>query len=94
MNRFADTLKNSARCFAYTLLMAFRVDDIGYVASGFKNRKKVGLLIKIQPLQSGYPAIYLSDRRCTIGSQLYLPRLMEPLAPLLSFSYATPAAAR
>ena len=34
-------------------------------------------LIKIQPLQSGYPAIYLSDRRCTIGSQLYLPRLVD-----------------
>src|SRR5207237_8603820 len=30
-------------------------------------------LIKIQPLQSGYPTIYLSDRRCTIGTQLYLP---------------------
>ena len=34
-------------------------------------------LIKIQPLQSGYPAIYLSDRRCTVGSQLYLPRLVD-----------------
>ncbi len=34
-------------------------------------------LICIQPLQSGYPAIYVSDRRCTIGSQLYLPRLLE-----------------
>ena len=34
-------------------------------------------LIKIQPLQSGYPAIYLSDRRCTIGAQLYLPRLVD-----------------
>ncbi len=34
-------------------------------------------LIKIQPLQAGYPAIYLSDRRCTIGAQLYLPRLID-----------------
>ncbi|QOY88176.1 phage tail protein [Paludibaculum fermentans] len=34
-------------------------------------------LIRIQPLQSGYPAIYVSDRRCTIGSQLYLPRLVD-----------------
>ena len=34
-------------------------------------------LIKIQPLQAGYPAIYLSDRRCTIGAQLYLPRLVD-----------------
>ena len=33
-------------------------------------------LIKIQPLQAGYPAIYLSDRRCTVGAQLYLPRLV------------------
>ena len=33
--------------------------------------------IKIQPLQAGYPAIYLSDRRCTIGAQLYLPRLID-----------------
>jgi hypothetical protein len=34
-------------------------------------------LIKIQPLQSGHPAIYLSDRRCTVGAQLYLPRLLD-----------------
>jgi hypothetical protein len=34
-------------------------------------------LIKIQPLQAGYPAIYLSDRRCTVGGQLYLPRLVD-----------------
>ena len=34
-------------------------------------------LIKIQPLQAGYPAIYLSDRRCTIGGQLYQARLID-----------------
>ena len=34
-------------------------------------------LIKIKPLEAGYPAIYLSDRRCTVGSQLYQPRLLE-----------------
>ncbi len=34
-------------------------------------------LVKIQPLQSGYPAIYVSDRRCTIGTQLYQARLVE-----------------
>ena len=34
-------------------------------------------LVKIVPLQSGYPAIFLSDRRCTIGSQLYQARLLE-----------------
>lgn len=34
-------------------------------------------LIKVQPLQSGYPAIYLSDRRCTVGGQLFVPRLVD-----------------
>ena len=34
-------------------------------------------LIKIQPLQAGYPAIYLSDRRCTVGGQLYQARLID-----------------
>ncbi len=33
-------------------------------------------LLKIQPLQIGYPAIYLSDRRCTVGAQLYQARLV------------------
>src|SRR5581483_4816538 len=34
-------------------------------------------LVKIQPRQPGYPAIYVSDRRCTIGVQLYQARLLE-----------------
>jgi hypothetical protein len=34
-------------------------------------------LVRIQPLQSGYPAIYVSDRRCTVGGQLYQARLLE-----------------
>jgi len=34
-------------------------------------------LIKIIPKEPGYPAIYVSDRRCTIGSQLYQARLLE-----------------
>ncbi len=34
-------------------------------------------LVRIQPLESGYPAIYVSDRRCTIGGQLYQARLVE-----------------
>jgi hypothetical protein len=34
-------------------------------------------LIKIVPKQVGYPAIYVSDRRCTIGAQLYQARLVE-----------------
>jgi hypothetical protein len=34
-------------------------------------------LVKIQPLQAGYPSIYLSDRRCTVGAQLYQARLID-----------------
>lgn len=34
-------------------------------------------LVKIQPRESGYPGIYVSDRRCTIGEQLYQPRLVD-----------------
>ncbi len=34
-------------------------------------------LIKIRPLQTGYPAMYLSDRRCTVGGQLYQARLID-----------------
>jgi len=34
-------------------------------------------LVKIQPRESGYDAIYLSDRRCTVASQLYQPRLVD-----------------
>ncbi|WP_321471505.1 hypothetical protein [uncultured Paludibaculum sp.] len=34
-------------------------------------------LVKIQPLEPGYPAIHLSDRRCTVGGQLYRERLLE-----------------
>jgi len=34
-------------------------------------------LVKIVPKQVGYPAIYVSDRRCTIGAQLYQARLVE-----------------
>lgn len=35
-------------------------------------------LVQIQPREAGYPAIYLSDRRCTVGGQLYLARLVKP----------------
>jgi hypothetical protein len=34
-------------------------------------------LVKIQVREAGYPAIYVSDRRCTVGGQLYLARLLE-----------------
>ncbi len=34
-------------------------------------------LVNIQPLEAGYPAIYVSDRRCTVGGQLYQARLVD-----------------
>lgn len=34
-------------------------------------------LVKIQPRETGYPAIYVSDRRCAMGAQLYQPRLLS-----------------
>lgn len=34
-------------------------------------------LIKITTRESGYPVIYLSDRRCTVGAQLYQARLLS-----------------
>lgn len=34
-------------------------------------------LIKITVKEAGYPAIYLSDRRCTVGAQLYQARLLR-----------------
>lgn len=33
-------------------------------------------LVKLVTTEPGYPAIYLSDRRCTVGGQLYLARLL------------------
>jgi len=34
-------------------------------------------LVKIQPLEAGYAAIHVSDRRCTIGGQLHQARLVD-----------------
>jgi hypothetical protein len=34
-------------------------------------------LVRIQPLEPGYPAVHVSDRRSTIGGQLYQARLIE-----------------
>jgi hypothetical protein len=34
-------------------------------------------LIKIRPLDGAYPAIYFSDRRCSVGGQLYQARLID-----------------
>lgn len=34
-------------------------------------------LVKIIPIDALYPGIYVSDRRCTVGGQLYQARLLE-----------------
>lgn len=34
-------------------------------------------LVKIQPVEAGYPAIYISDRDVTVGGQLYQARLLK-----------------
>ena len=34
-------------------------------------------LVTIQPYDDTYPAIYISDRRVTVGGQLYQPRLLD-----------------
>ena len=34
-------------------------------------------LVKIVPRQADYPAIFVSDRRCTVGGQLYQARLLS-----------------
>lgn len=34
-------------------------------------------LVKVTVKESGYPVIYLSDRRCTVGGQLYQARLLR-----------------
>jgi len=39
--------------------------------------QKIIPLVKIQPRETGYPAIHVSDRRCTVGAQLYQARLLE-----------------
>jgi hypothetical protein len=35
-------------------------------------------LIHIRVREAAVPDIYLSDRRCTVGGQLYLPRVLGP----------------
>ncbi len=49
----------------------------GLAASLLGQEQLLVPLIKIQPKESGYAAIYLSDRRCTVGGQLYQPRLTD-----------------
>lgn len=49
----------------------------GLAASLLGQQQLLIPLLKIQPKESGYPAIYLSDRRVTVASQLYQPRLTD-----------------
>ena len=63
---------------AYTLNSTFtRFPSDGLKTALLSQVQQVVPLIKIQPLQAGYPAIYLSDRRCTVGGQLYQARLID-----------------
>ena len=54
-----------------------RFPSAGLQAALLAQAQQLIPLIKIQPLQAGYPAIYLSDRRCTVGAQLYQARLLD-----------------
>ena len=63
---------------AYTLNSTVtRFPSAGLTTALLSQVQQVVPLIKIQPLQAGYPAIYLSDRRCTVGGQLYQARLID-----------------
>ena len=63
---------------AYTLNSTVtRFPSEGLKTALLSQVQQVVPLIKIQPLQAGYPAIYLSDRRCTVGGQLYQARLID-----------------
>ena len=63
---------------AYTLNSTVtRFPSDGLKTALLSQVQQVVPLIKIQPLQAGYPAIYLSDRRCTVGGQLYQARLID-----------------
>src|ERR1017187_3230327 len=63
---------------AYTLNSTVtRFPSDGLKTALLSQVQQVVTLIKIQALQAGYPAIYLSDRRCTVGGQLYQARLID-----------------
>lgn len=42
-----------------------------------RQAQEIFILVKIQPREAGYPAIYISDRRATVGGQLYQPRILS-----------------
>jgi hypothetical protein len=63
---------------AYTLNSTVtRFPSSGLQTALLSQVQQVIPLIKIQPLHTGYPAIYLSDRHCTVGGQLYQARLVD-----------------
>lgn len=63
---------------AYTLNATQLRFPTGGLASGLTAQaQEVIPLVHLRPRKSGYPDnIFLSDRRCTIGAQIYLPRLL------------------
>jgi hypothetical protein len=54
-----------------------RFPSSAFAAALLSQVQQVIALVKIQPLEAGYPAIYVSDRRCTVGGQLYQARLLD-----------------
>lgn len=63
---------------AYTLNSTVtRFPSAGLQSALLSQVQQVIPLIAIQPLQAGYPAIYISDRRCSVGGQLYQARLID-----------------
>ncbi len=63
---------------AYTLSSTATRFPSGVLATALLSQvQQVIPLVKIVPLQAAYPAIYLSDRRCSVGGQLYQARLID-----------------
>jgi hypothetical protein len=76
-------IPNPANAPTYTWTATLtRFPDTDLKAALLAQVQTIVPLIKIQPREPNYPAIYVSDRRCTIDygggtTQLYLPRLLE-----------------
>jgi hypothetical protein len=54
-----------------------RFPAVGLPAALLSQVQELIPLVKIQARAAGYPAIYVSDRRCTVGGQLYQARLLH-----------------
>lgn len=62
----------------YTLnFTLIRFPDGTLTAALLPQAQRLIPLVKITPKETGYPAMYLSDRACQVGSQVYQPRLLE-----------------